>query len=118
MAAIGGAIVTGIMALIGTGISIAGSEMSAAEEEKERKRLEKLGSARFAEEMKEKKRESGMAGLGYLAQQRMGAQGMARTRSFKKDFLQAAKSVSMQTKSQPETGSQQYGMKNTTFGGY
>lgn len=115
---VGAAIVAGIAALVGTGVSIAGSEMSAAEEEKERRRLEKLGSARFAEEMKEKKRESGMAGLGYLAQQRMGAQNMARTRSFKKDLLQAAKNVSMQSKSQPGTGSQQYGMKNTTFGGY
>lgn len=85
-----GSLITGIVALIGTGISAGGASVAEAEAARERKRLEKLGQERWEEEQKLAERERGMATIKQLGEERMMHKQQARTRSFNKDFLRAA----------------------------
>lgn len=84
-----GSIIAGIIALAGTTISAVGSGISAAEEEKERNRLAKLGQERWEAEKKQTDRAQNLQSVQTLADQRMGLQQKSFRRSFNKDFLRA-----------------------------
>jgi len=84
---IAAAIIMGVTS-IGTGIykGVSASQANKEQEEKTRA-FRKLGHKRFEDQMQQQDRSANLSQLEQLAEQRMGAQKRARTKSFNRGFV-------------------------------
>ena len=83
------ALIAGISALIGTGVSAAGASQTAEAGEELTKKAEAKRKKEFQEQIQLERRKQNMKGLEFLAGQRGAATVASRQRSFWKDLVKA-----------------------------